>query len=55
MKKTYIAPQTLIHVATAIKILAASALNHNYDEQDVTLTDEKYDGEFAVKECEFDW
>ncbi len=55
MKKTYITPLTQVTAAVVTEMLAASKLTPNTDSQDVTLTDEEYDGEFSVKEHTIDW
>ena len=56
MKKTYIQPETLIDMAEACEMLAASMLTTGDDNQSVDLTDDEWDGEFSTKESTgIDW
>ena len=56
MKKTYIQPETFVFAAQASHMMAASVFDPNKDEQDITLTDDIFDGEFSTKESTgIDW
>lgn len=53
MKRNYIQPQSKVEFAQCVMMLAASRFNHNDDTQNITPSDEEYNGEFAVKEYSF--
>lgn len=52
-KKTYIAPFTTYIEFAQMQFLAASQLDNTVDNQDVTVTDDEYDGEFGSRK--FNW
>ena len=53
MKRSYIQPQTKVEQALCEMLLAASQFNANLTNQDINLTDDEYNGAFAVKEYNF--
>ncbi|MBO7069242.1 MAG: hypothetical protein J6W52_11315 [Bacteroidaceae bacterium] len=53
MKKTYFQPKTIIEFALCETMLAASLFDANSDTQNITPSNEEYNGEFAVKEYSF--
>lgn len=54
-KKAYMAPVATVEMAEPAQMLAASLLNPDNDNQDITFGDEDYDGEFQTKEYTIDW
>ena len=55
MKKTYSQPKTIIELAQCEMLLAASILDSNTGTQSITpISDDSFNGEFAVKEYDFD-
>ena len=53
MEKTYIQPLIKVEFAECEMLLAASKLDVTSDEQNITLSNEEYDGVFSVKEYHF--
>lgn len=53
MKRIYIQPQTKIELAQCEMLLAASQFDANLTNQSINLTDDEYNGVFAVKEYNF--
>ena len=50
MKKTYLMPSIdIMNIRTEAVLAAASKLDENLDNQDITPTDDPYDGEFSSK------
>lgn len=50
MKKTYQMPSIdIMNIRTEAVLAAASKLDENLDNQDITPTDDPYDGEFSSK------
>ena len=54
MKKTYISPETVVFVCKTNSLLMASQLNEVLDDIAVTPTEEEYEGEFSVRDLDFD-
>ena len=55
MKQIYIQPQTKVDFAECEEMLAGSTLDINSDSQNITPSNDDYDGEFSAKEYSFDW
>jgi len=53
MKKMYIQPLVMVEFAECEVMLAASMFDNNIGSQNITPTDDEYNGEFAVKEYSF--
>lgn len=53
MKKMYIQPLVMVELAECEVMLAASMFDNNSGSQNITPTDDEYNGEFAVKEYSF--
>ena len=53
MKKMYIQPLLMVEFAECEVMLAASMFDNNIGSQNITPTDDEYNGEFAVKEYSF--
>lgn len=50
MKKTYLMPSIdIMNIRTEAVLAAASKLDENLDNQEITPTDDPYDGEFSSK------
>lgn len=55
MKKIYFQPQTKVESAECVVMLAGSLLDNTSDSQNITPSDDEFNGEFYSKQYEFDW
>lgn len=55
MKKIYMEPCTKLLMAELEEMIAATQLDQNLDNQDITPVDEEYNGEFGAKKLHSVW
>jgi hypothetical protein len=55
MKKVYMEPTVKVLSADLEEMIAATQLDPNKDNQEITPTDEPYDGEFGAKKFHSVW